>query len=129
MLYIKKCNTVSGIHPDRIRILYTTNIGGTATPHTSFQVSSLNILKILCSNLLIGYPLHNHKCYKSSCVRNSLLSNSIFTNNCVCLQQCKSALLLYFKTCVLSELPLTSVFQFLFERTSAHSMLIRFSSV
>jgi len=68
---------VSGKHLDRIRILYNTQTGATATLDIRFQGSSLNVSKTLCSNLLIGYPLHNHKCYGSSCVHNGLLSNSV----------------------------------------------------
>lgn len=77
VLYINQCNTVSGKHPYRVRILYNTKTRATATLDTRFQGSSLNVLKLVCSNLLIGYPLHKHKCYKSPCVHNSLLSSSV----------------------------------------------------
>lgn len=69
----------------RVSILYNTKIGATATLDMRFQGSSLNVLKLLCSNLLIGYPLHEHNCYKSSCVHNSLLSSSVLkTIVCAC---------------------------------------------
>lgn len=121
---MKHYNTVSGKHPERIRILYTTKLRAIATLDTRFQGGSLNVLKILCSNL-VRYPLHNHKCYKSSCVHNSLLSNSILINNCV-----PAAMQISPPPIFLKLVPFQSFCLLVsFERTSAHSMLIRFSSV